>query len=123
MKLLLISGILLVLIDSIYLNSISSYFNQQISIIQNKPLNIDFYAAAICYIFLVFGLYYFIISEKKTILDAFLLGLVIYVVFETTNKTLFKNWTWKTVALDGIWGGILFALTTYLTYNIDRIVF
>ena len=39
-------------------------------------------------------------------------------VYETTNKAILKDWSWKTVMIDGIWGGILFALTTYLTYTL-----
>jgi uncharacterized membrane protein len=67
---------------------------------------------------LVFGIYYFIIRTKKPVLDAFLLGAVIYMVYETTNKAILKNWSWKTVALDGVWGGILFALVTVIAYKL-----
>jgi uncharacterized membrane protein len=75
-------------------------------------------SAILCYFFLVFGLYYFIIKDRRPIIDAFLLGLVIYMVYETTNKAIFKNWTWLTVLLDGVWGGVLFATTTYITYKL-----
>ena len=43
-------------------------------------------------------------------------------VYETTNKAIIKNWTWKTVMIDGIWGGILFSLTTFLTYKIQNLL-
>ena len=116
----IVSAILFVCIDAIYLTSISNYFNTQIIAIQGKPLQLDMYASILCYIFLTFGLYYFILQHKKPILDAFLFGLVVYMVFETTNKALFKKWSWLTVFIDGIWGGILFALTTFLTYKIQN---
>lgn len=110
-------ALVFVLIDYIYLYSISKYFNKQIFSIQKSELKLDLAPAIICYLFLVFGIYYFIIKDRKPILDAFLLGLVIYMVYETTNKAILKNWNWSTVVLDGTWGGILFASTTYITYN------
>ena len=46
--------------------------------------------------------------------DASILGWVIYGVYESTNLAVFKKWDLKTVLVDGIWGGILFGLTTYI---------
>ena len=77
-------------------------------------------SAILCYFFLVFGLYYFILREKKSPFDAFLLGLVIYMVFDTTSKAIFDGWSWTSVLLDGFWGGILFYMVTYLTYAIIK---
>ena len=113
----LIVGILFVAIDALYLTSISGYFNKQIRAIQNAPIKLDMVATAICYAFLVFGIYYFVIREKRSPLDAFFLGAVVYMVYETTNKAILKDWKWMTVALDGVWGGILFALVTFLSYK------
>ena len=118
----LISAIVMVLIDYFYLSSVSNYFNNQLLKIQNEKIKLDYLAAIICYIFLVFGLYYFVLKNKRPIKDAFFLGLTIYMVYETTNKAIFKNWDWKTVFMDGIWGGILFAITTYLTYKIKKLL-
>ena len=115
--LLLKVAIVLILIDSIYLHTVSNYFNKQIFSIQKSEIKLELVPAIICYLFLVFGLYYFIIKDKRPIFDAFLLGIVIYMVYETTNKAILKNWNWKTVIIDGVWGGILFALTTYIIYN------
>ena len=61
----ILPGILLVLIDYIYLNAISSFFNKQIFNIQKSPIKLRFSGAIICYVLLVFGLYYFIISQNK----------------------------------------------------------
>lgn len=113
----LIVGVLFVVIDALYLTSISGYFNKQIRAIQNAPIKLDMVATAICYAFLVFGIYYFVIREKRSPLDAFFLGAVVYMVYETTNKAILKDWKWMTVALDGVWGGILFALVTFLSYK------
>lgn len=111
---LLVSAIVLVVIDSIYLNLISNYFSNQVKNVQGIPIKLNFLATLLCYIFLIFGINYFIIKPNRSIQDAFLLGLVIYGVFETTNMALFSKWSWLTVIIDTLWGGILFALTTYI---------
>lgn len=111
----IVSAIILVLIDSIYLNAIKDFFGNQIKKVQGSPIKLNYTGAILCYIFLILGINYFIIYQNKSILDAFLLGLLIYGVYETTNYALFSNWSAKTVIIDTLWGGILFALTTYIT--------
>jgi len=120
---LLISAILLVCIDFIYLKSMKGYFEKQIIDIQGSPLKINFLGAIICYIFLIMGLNYFIIEPKKTAQDGFLLGLVIYGVVETTNLALFTKWAYLTFIMDTLWGGILFGSTTYIVNSLRRFNF
>jgi uncharacterized membrane protein len=115
---LLVSAIVFVFIDSIYLNLVSNYFSNQIKLVQSSPIKMNFLATLLCYIFLIFGINYFIIKPKRSVQDAFLLGLVIYGVFETTNMALFSKWSWLTVIIDTLWGGILFALTTYIVTSL-----
>jgi uncharacterized membrane protein len=109
---LLISAIVFVCLDFFYLNLMKGYFNNQIKAIQGTKIQINLLAVIICYIFLIFGLNYFIIKPKRSVSDAFLLGLVIYGVYETTNWALFSKWQITSVIIDTLWGGILFALTT-----------
>jgi uncharacterized membrane protein len=109
---LLLSAIIFVTVDFFYLNLIKDFFGNQVQSVQGTPLKINYLGAVICYIFLIFGLNYFIIKPNRSIQDAFLFGLIIYSVFETTNLALFSKWSWLTVIIDSLWGGILFALTT-----------
>jgi uncharacterized membrane protein len=111
---LLVSAIVFIVLDSIYLNLIKDYFSKQIKLVQGTPIQMNLLATLLCYIFLIFGINYFIIQPNRSIQDAFLLGIVIYGVFETTCKALFSKWSWTTVIMDTLWGGILFALTTYI---------
>ena len=111
-KLVIISAIIFILMDSIYLTLIKNYFATQVKTIQGSPIKINFIATLICYVILIFGINYFIIQPRRSVKDAFLLGLVIYGVFETTNMALFTKWAWLTVLIDTLWGGILFAVTT-----------
>jgi len=114
----LISAILFVVIDFAYLNLIKSYFENQVKSVQGTPLQVNFLGAILCYIFLIFGLNYFIIRSKRSAYDAFLLGILIYGVYETTNYALFKKWSIFTVLMDTLWGGTLFALVTFIINNL-----
>jgi uncharacterized membrane protein len=120
--LMLASAIIFITIDFVYLNVIKDYFINQIVRVQGSQPKINYFGAALCYIFLIVGINYFIIKPKKSINDAFLLGIVIYGVYETTNYALLKDWSIITVILDTLWGGLLFASTTYLV-NMLRGVF
>jgi len=110
----LVSAIVFITIDFIYLNVIKNFFYKQVKSVQGSELTINFLGAALCYIFLIIGINYFIIKPNKSVTDAFLLGLIIYGVYETTNYALLKNWSIITVIMDTLWGGILFAITTYI---------
>lgn len=110
----LVSPIIFVVIDFIYLNVIKSYFDNQIKKIQGSAIQINYLGVALCYIFLIIGINYFIIKPRRSTSDAFLLGIIIYGVYETTNLALLKDWSILTVIIDTLWGGFLFAATTYI---------
>lgn len=118
----LLSAIIFISTDFIYLNIIKDYFIKQIQLVQGSQPKINYLGAALCYIFLIAGINYFIIKPKKTVNDAFLLGIVIYGVYETTNYALLKNWSILTVIIDTLWGGLLFAITTYIINLLRGIV-
>ena len=118
----LLSAIILVSIDFVYLNFMKGYFNNQVKSVQGKPLKMNLLGTVLCYIFLILGLNYFIIKPRKSTQDAFLFGLIIYGVFETTNLGLFSNWSIMTVIIDTLWGGILFALTTFIINKIRSLI-
>jgi uncharacterized membrane protein len=112
--LMLVSAIVFITTDFIYLNVIKDYFLNQIKLVQGSEPKVNFLGVALCYIFLIAGINYFIIKPRKSVNDAFLLGIVIYGVYETTNYALLKNWSIFTVIIDTLWGGLLFAFTTYI---------
>jgi len=120
--LLLVSAIVLVSIDFIYLNIIKDFFGKQIQSVQGSKLEVNFLGVAICYILLIVGINYFIIKPRKSVSEAFLLGLIIYGVYETTSYALFKNWSILTVIIDTLWGGALFASTTYIVNMLRKVV-
>lgn len=111
---LLVSALTFVILDFFFLNLMKNYFYSQVKKVQGTPLKMNLLGAILCYIFLIAGINYFIIEPNRSVQDAFFLGLVIYGVFETTSVSLFTNWSYLTVLVDTLWGGTLFALTTYI---------
>jgi uncharacterized membrane protein len=114
----LLTAIIFVVLDGLYLNLIKDYFNKQIKAVQGTDIKANFIAIGITYVFLIFGINYFIIKNNRSVKDAALLGLVIYAVYEFTSLSLFKNWTYLTAFIDSIWGAVLFGLTTGIVYKI-----
>ncbi len=112
-------SVIFTLIDSVFLYSMSGKFQKMIKNIQGSELKMSLLPTFLCYVFLIFSLYYFIVLKKESLTSAFLLGLSIYGVFETTNLAIFKKWDPIIGLIDTIWGGILFLLTyyIYIVYN------
>lgn len=119
-KTILLAALIMLILDALYLNAIGKAYSQQVAKIQRTVMNIKMEGAAVCYLFLIFGLYYFILKEKKSVFDAFLLGIIIYGVYDATTYTVFKKWSPSLAALDTLWGGVLFALTTMLVYSLSE---
>lgn len=106
---------LFVLLDAGYLFTMKTHLNRQIVRVQKQPVVLRVSGVILCYILLLFCLYHFILRPSKSVMDAFLLGVCVYGVYETTNYASFINWSLSTVLMDTLWGGILFATVTYLT--------
>ena len=105
-------------LDFVYLSTFSGFFNNLVTKVQGYKIRFNIWGAILCYILLIGGLNYFIISRKKSLQEAFIFGIVIYGVYETTNLALLDKWSIESVALDTLWGGILFTLTSWITYRL-----
>jgi uncharacterized membrane protein len=114
----LISTVVLLILDGIYIYLTKNMFADQITNIQRVVMQLKPLGAIICYALLVAGINYFIIQRNRSVLEAFFLGVVIYGVYDSTNYATLKKWTPELAVLDTLWGGSLFALTTYITYNL-----
>ena len=108
------TGLTMLVLDGIFLSFFGPKFIKMIENIQNSKVSVKYIPMIITYIVLVFQLYYFIIKQNKSLLDAFLLGFTTYAIFDLTNFTLIKNYKLEILLIDSIWGGILYALTTYI---------
>ena len=112
----LIPAVTMLALDGIYLTATSKWFNKQVRAIQGSPIQLRVIPTIIVYVFLLLALYYFVIRVNGTPFDAFVLGISTYAVYEFTNYAILSKWSPITVAMDTIWGGVLFYLTT-LIYN------
>ncbi len=121
-KEIILPSIILLLLDTIYLSLIYKQFESQVISVQKVSLKIRYLGAILCYLALIFGLYYFILKPHRPIIDAFIMGVIIYGVYETTNYATLKNWDMKFMIIDTIWGGLLFALTTFASYKIQSLM-
>lgn len=110
----------LLALDAVYLSTIYTMFGQMIQGIQGSAMTLNPLGAVLCYAALTFGLYYFIIREKRSPLDAGLLGLVIYAVYETTSLATLKKWDPMVALMDSVWGFALFYLVTTAVYFLQK---
>jgi len=121
LKTLAISTPILLALDFLFIYLIMNSYGKMIAKVQGSPLRFNIYGGIICYILIVASLYYFILKDRRSVRDAFLLGFFIYGILETTNYAILTNWNPVIALFDTIWGGVLYAATTYLTYYFMKI--
>jgi len=110
------------ILDQIYSAFAMNEYKKMISKIQKSEMNImniNYFGILFYYIFIIFSLYYFILKDKKPVLDAFLLGIAIYGILESTNYSIFKEWDVKIAIMDTLWGGIFYAAITFIFYRLN----
>jgi len=111
MKDLISVGIILVIIDVIYLSLVGGPpFVKMVEKIQGKNVKMNYISAIMAYVFLVAMAYIFIIKKKATNKEAFILGLLTYGIFDFTNMALFEKYDPIIALQDTIWGGTLYML-------------
>ena len=118
-----ISGLVMLGLDAVYLSLIKEPYLQQIENIQLTKPSVKMIGVFLSYTFMIFGINYFILQKKASLLDAFLFGLVIYGVYDATAYALFTKWSVNLAIIDTLWGGILMMTTAYLTYSLSSLVF
>lgn len=117
----IVSSVLLVLVDSIYLYFIGKpVFDKTVAAIQNSALVVNIAPAVFTYILMAILLNYFIISVNKSPFDAFILGFCTYGIFDFTNMAIFKKYNLRTAITDTLWGAILFFTVTSITYYVKK---
>jgi uncharacterized membrane protein len=132
---LVVLAIIVLALDAVFLYTASDLFSRQIMLVQGTALKVNIPSAAICYVLIVLGLYYFVLRHiivpnassaaaaiqnmrlRDGMIAAFFLGVFVYGVYETTTLALLRNWSPMTAVIDTTWGGALFALSAYLFYT------
>lgn len=103
--------VLMVAIDSIYLFFIKNKYGEMIANIQKSPMNVNILGAVLSYSMVVAGFYLFGYREGLSSFKTFLLGFVMYGLYETTSYALFDNWKVWALVVDSLWGGLLYLST------------
>ena len=117
----LLLSVIILILDYIYLGSIlKDPFMKVIKKIQKKEGKVNFYYAAVVYLLMITSIHYFIITEERAPFSAFILGIIIYGVFDFTNLAIFADYPIGLAIHDTIWGGTLFFLTTLIFDYINK---
>jgi uncharacterized membrane protein len=118
MKHLIIVSVIILVLDMLYLSNYGAKpFINMVEKIQNEKSIVKLSSAAVAYALLILAVHQFVLEQPSNYFRAFMLGLIIYGVFDSTNMALFNKYDIQIAIEDSLWGGILFATTLYI-YNI-----
>ena len=138
---LLVLAVIILALDSVFLYLANDVFARQVMLVQGTAIKVNIPSAAVCYLLIVLGLYYFVLRHiivpnatsaaaaiqtmrlDDGIKAAFFLGILVYGVYETTTLAILRNWSPITAVIDTTWGGTLFALSAYIFYKYKTLVY
>jgi uncharacterized membrane protein len=111
-------------IDMVWLGLVAKNF-YRVQIGHLMKADVNWMAAIIFYLIFIAGLVVFVIAPamaKGSWTQAFLLGallgLVCYATYDLTNLAVAKDWPLLVTIVDLIWGAVLAALVSVITYFI-----
>ena len=123
-KLFLIALPVFFVVDIIWLVLVAKKFYQEQIGFLMKP-DINWFAAIIFYLLFIAGLVVFVISPAvakhswvHALLFGALFGLITYATYDLTNLATLKNWPLLVTVVDLIWGTVLAASISLITYFI-----
>jgi len=123
-KLYIIALPIFLLIDAIWLGLIAKgFYSKHIGALMKS--DVSWLSAGIFYLIFIAGLVFFVIqpnlSDKSmlaVILSGLFFGLVTYATYDLTNYATLKDWPLVVVVVDLLWGAIISAVVSALTYLI-----
>lgn len=124
-KIFLITGLVFLILDSVWLIKIApQFYKKEIGSLLG-PVN--YLAAALFYGIYLAGLIYFVIypqlehdTSHPLLLSGFIFGFVCYATYDLTNMATLKNWSWNVVVIDMLWGGIVTSATAFLSVWLSK---
>ena len=118
--------LIIIIIDVPMITNNKMYNNLFLSINNNTPISLNnsiYFSIFLAYLFISIGLYYFVIKNstnfKQSLIEAFLFGIILYGVYDTTNYATILKYNMRVAVIDTIWGGILSMIVTgiYLKFG------
>ena len=118
---LLVIALLMLALDAAWLTARAAVSGTVIAAIQGSPLSIRWPAAALCYLVMIVGLWWFAVRPAVDWTDAAFsgaaLGAVAYGVYDLTNYATLKRFPLSYALADWAWGTALFAVVAAVTYT------
>ena len=113
-------------IDMIWLGFIArNFYKIQLGSLLRE--DVIWWAAILFYLLFIFGILYYAVIPAHisgNVLRAFFLGALFgfftYMTYDLTNYALIKNWPLKIVFVDILWGTVLCALVSSVSFYIAR---
>ena len=122
-KLFIVSAIVLVLLDFIYLFLQQKWYKTEIKKIQGGELKLNWIGVFMRYLAQIIGLNIFVLQNNGSILYSFIFGIVIYLNYIGTNYATIINFDELLAFVDLLKGGTIMSLTTYISYLILNVPF
>lgn len=109
----------ILILDLSWINLFFKYrFFPMIVTIQKSPVVINPYYFFIAYIILT-TLVFILIPKCSSPAEAFLIGFLVYAVYDSTNLATITDWNLVNAIIDSVWGGVLFIII----YSIYKVFF
>jgi uncharacterized membrane protein len=106
----------ILILDGLWINLFFKHrFFPMIETIQKSPVVINPYYVVIAY-FILIALVYILIPKCSSAAEAFLIGFLVYAVYDSTNLATLTDWNLLNAIIDSLWGGILFMII-YILYE------
>ena len=120
-------SVIMLVLDAVYLNMIAGEFGKMIGKIQGSKMEVNMILLRLSMLLWYWhGTLSFTHIGKKDLKDvmcrAFILGLCIYATYDFTNMAIIKGYRLDLSLIDSVWGGVLYATSTYLYVFISSLV-
>ena len=127
----LLSIFALLVLDFIYVASVSIFYKRSIKHIQGgEDMKLNIFSAILCYVIMIVALVFIVFTQlsrygslrslsqinkfKYAMRFGGVVGFVIYGVFNTTNLAIFKRYSVPLAIIDIMWGTLLYTIVTYI---------
>lgn len=115
---LLVLFVSFIALDAIFFWVNQTFLNKVIQSVQGKPVKVKLAGAVLCYVALTLLMYF---TLSLDYLKTFGLGAGVYAVYEGTNYAIFDKWPLQMVAIDTVWGGLLFVLVKAIHHGFHKL--
>jgi uncharacterized membrane protein len=122
----LVTALIFFAIDMIWLGWLAKgFYRQHIGELLSRRVN--WLAASIFYTIYLLGILYFAVLPSlaaahwgAALVQGALLGALCYATYDLTNMATLKGWSWTVVVVDILWGTVLTALTSLLSWWVAK---